>query len=94
MKSIKILSLAIIAITTLSCSKDDNNSNPSNTSCNEIVCGTPGNNGNGVYYIFRGTLEPDTCGLTQLQVNQATFNYYQAKWQASPDGYACWEGLK
>ena len=92
MKSIKNLSLAIIAITTLSCSKDDNNSNPSNTSCNEIVCGGSSEPGN--YKIFRGTLNPDTCGDIQLKVNEATYNYYKAKWDANPEGYTCWEGLK
>lgn len=94
MKSINILLFAIIAITISSCSKDDKNSNSSNTSCNDIVCGTPGSDSNGVYYIYRGTIDPDTCGLTVLQVNQATFNYYQTKWRQNPEGYACWEGLK
>lgn len=86
MKSIKILLLSVIAITVLSCSKDDNDS------CNDIVCG--GTSGNGTYTINRGTLNPDTCGLTELSVNAATFNYYKSKWDANPEGYACWEGLK
>jgi hypothetical protein len=90
----KNLFLSVIAIAALSCSKDDNDSNPSNTSCNDVVCGSPGNNTNGVYYIYRGTIDPDTCGLTVLQVNQATYNFYKAKWEANPEGYACWEGLK
>lgn len=94
MKKIKTLLLSIIAITVLCCSKEENDSSQSNNSCNEIVCGTPGNNSNGVYYIYRGTLDPDTCGLTVLQVNQATYNFYKAKWDANPEGYACWEGLK
>jgi len=91
MKSIKILLFAVVAIAASSCSKDEKDSN---ASCNDIVCGTPGNNANGVYYIYRGTLEPDTCGLTVLQVNQTTFNYYQTKWRQNPEGYCCWEGLK
>jgi hypothetical protein len=89
MKSIKILLFAIIANTILSCSKDDKDSN---ASCNEIVCG--GVSGVGTYIIFRGTINPDTCGQIELEVNKATFNYYQAKWQANPEGYCCWEGLK
>lgn len=89
MKSIKILLFAIIANTILSCSKDDKDSN---ASCNEIVCG--GASGAGTYIIFRGTINPDTCGEIELEVNKATFNYYQAKWQANPEGYCCWEGLK
>lgn len=82
----KIILLGLIMISTLSCSKDDN------SSCNEIVCG--GTSGAGTYTIYRGTLNPDTCGETELEVNEATFNYYQAKWQANPEGYTCWEGLK
>ncbi len=88
----KTLFLSLIAITALSCSKDDNESNPSNPSCNDIVCG--GTSGAGTYTIYRGTLNPDTCGEIELKVNAATFNYYKAKWDANPEGYACWEGLK
>lgn len=88
----KILLLCIIAITTSSCSKGDNDSNPANSSCNEIVCG--GTSGAGKYTIFRGTLNPDTCGEIELTVNATTFNYYKAKWDANPEGYTCWEGLK
>ena len=77
-------------ISILSCSKDDNKS--SSSSCDQIVCGGAGSSIVGSYFIFKGTLE--TCGETELEVNEATFNYYQAKWQASPEGYTCWEGLK
>jgi hypothetical protein len=82
----KIILVIITSAFLTACSKDDN------SSCKEIVCGTPGNNFNGVYYIYKGTI--DNCGETELQVNEATFLYYQAKWQASPEGYTCWEGLK
>lgn len=85
MKIIKKLILASFTILLLSCSKDDN-------PCNEIVCG--GVSGAGTYTIYRGTLDPDTCGQIELKVNAATFNYYKAKWDANPEGYACWEGLK
>jgi hypothetical protein len=86
MKKMKTLVFAIIVFTTISCSKDDD------SSCNDIVCG--GTSGAGSYTIFRGTLEPDTCGEIELEVNEATFLFYQAKWQANPEGYTCWEGLK
>jgi hypothetical protein len=89
MKTMKNLFLSLIAITALSCSKDDNESN---SSCNEIVCGGSDEPGN--YIIYRGTLNPDTCGEIELKVNAATYNYYKAKWDANPEGYACWEGLK
>jgi hypothetical protein len=82
----KLILMGILMISILSCSKDDN------SSCDQIVCGTPGSPIDGKYYIYKGTLE--TCGETELEVNEATFNYYQAKWQASPEGYTCWEGLK
>ncbi len=82
----KKLILGVLAIALLSCSDDDSGS------CNDIVCG--GISGLDDYIIYRGTLEPDTCGMTELVVNEATFLYYQAKWQASPEGYTCWEGLK
>jgi hypothetical protein len=87
MKTIKLLLLANFAILLLSCSKKDD-------SCNEIVCGTPGSAVVGKFYIYRGTLNPDTCGTIELEVNEATFNYYQAKWRQNPEGYCCWEGLK
>jgi hypothetical protein len=87
MKSIKFLILIGLVIT--SCSKDEGTST---SSCNDIVCG--GVQGNGRYTIYRGTLNPDTCGNTELVVNAATFNYYKAKWDSNPEGYACWEGLK
>ncbi len=92
MKSIKTLLFAIIAFSIFSCSKDEKDSN---ASCNDIVCGgTNGQYGPGTYTIFRGTLNPDTCGNIELTVNAATFNYYKAKWDANPEGYTCWEGLK
>ncbi len=86
MKKIKLF---LVAITAISCSKSDN---ASNSSCNEIVCG--GTSGAGTYTIYRGTLNPDTCGQIELKVNAATFNYYKAKWDANPEGHCCWEGLK
>ena len=82
----KKLFLLIAILSLISCSKD------SDSSCDQIVCGTPGNNFNGEYYIYKGTLED--CGVEELLVNEATFLYYQAKWQASPEGYTCWEGYK
>jgi hypothetical protein len=82
----RLILIGIIIISILSCSKDDN------SSCNEIVCG--GINEPGNYKIFRGTLNPDTCGEIELGVNEATFLYYQAKWRENPEGYCCWEGLK
>lgn len=92
MKTIKILLFVILTATILSCSKSDD---ASNSSCNEIVCGgTTGQNGPGTYTIYRGTLNPDTCGSIELTVTANTFNYYKAKWDANPEGYACWEGLK
>ena len=93
MKTIKILLFVMMIITISSCSKSDNSSS---SSCNEIVCGgfTGGPSGAGTYTIYRGTLNPDTCGSIELQVNATTFNYYKAKWSANPKGYCCWEGLK
>ena len=86
MKKINFILFNIMLISISSCSNGDNNS------CNEIVCG--GTNGAGTYTIYRGTLNPDTCGEIELTVNEATFNYYKAKWDANPEGYCCWEGLK
>jgi hypothetical protein len=83
--------IAIIAITASSCSKSEDSDN-SNT-CNDIVCGGSARP-DGKYYIFRGTLNPDTCGETELIVNKATYDYYKSKWDLNPKGYACWEGLK
>lgn len=93
MKPIKILLLVILTTMLLSCSKSDD---APNSSCNEIVCGgvTGGPVGQRTYTIYRGTLDPDTCGSIELTVTAATFNYYKAKWDANPEGYACWEGLK
>ena len=85
MKKIILIAVVMLSLLSYSCSSSDD-------SCNEIVCGTPGSPIDGKYYIYKGTLE--TCGETELEVNQATFDYYQAKWQASPEGYTCWEGLK
>jgi hypothetical protein len=82
----RFILLGVIMISILSCSKDND------SSCNDIVCG--GISGSGSYIIYRGTLNPDTCGETELEVNEATFLFYQAKWQANPEGYTCWEGLK
>ena len=92
MKLFLVASIATIAMLATSCSKNDDNniSNP----CNDIVCGGGGPNNNGTYYIFRGTLNPDSCGETELAVNKATFDFYKAKWDLNPEGYACWEGLK
>ena len=90
MKTIKFFLSVILTITILSCSKSDNS--PS-SSCNEIVCGGTSKHF-GIYTIFRGTLNPDTCGSIELTVNAATYNYYKAKWDANPEGYCCWEGLK
>jgi hypothetical protein len=87
MKTIKLILITAILIITNSCS-----SSGSDSSCDQIVCGTPGSPIVGKYYIYKGTLE--TCGETELEVNEATFLYYQAKWQANPEGYTCWEGLK
>lgn len=89
MKNIKIFLIVIMVITISSCSKSDN---ASNSSCNEIVCG--GTSGAGTYTIYRGTLNPDTCGQIELKVNATTFNYYKAKWDANPEGHCCWEGIK
>ncbi len=91
MKKLKAVLFTIVAITLSSCSNGDNNSK---SSCNEIVCGGGYDYEISSYVISRGTLEPDTCGLIELPVNDATFLYYQAKWQANPEGYCCWEGLK
>lgn len=85
----KILLIAVVLISMLSCSDSDSGS------CNDIVCGGgEGWYGPGTYTIYRGTLDPDTCGETELQVNEATFTFYQNKWQQNPEGYCCWEGLK
>ncbi len=81
----KLILMGVLLFSILSCSKDDD-------SCDQIVCGTPGSPINGRYYIYKGTL--DDCGETELEVNEATFLFYQAKWQANPEGYTCWEGLK
>ena len=86
MKKYNFILFILMLITISSCSNSDSNS------CNEIVCG--GYQTAGTYTIYRGTLNPDTCGEIELTVNQTTFNYYQAKWDANPEGYCCWEGLK
>lgn len=91
MKKLKAVLLTAVVITLLSCSKSDNNSK---SSCNEIVCGGGYDFEESTYKIYRGTLNPDTCGEIELAVNDATFLYYQTKWQANPEGYCCWEGLK
>lgn len=94
MKTIKLFLIAMIAtiaMTANSCSKSDDSDN--SDACNEIVCGGSAKP-DGKYYIYRGTLNPDTCGETELAVNKATFDYYKSKWQANPKAYACWEGLK
>jgi hypothetical protein len=80
----KHLLLAALFATFLSCSDSDD--------CKEIVCGTPGSPIDGKYYIYKGTQE--TCGETELEVNRATFLFYQTKWQANPEGFTCWEGMK
>ena len=93
MKIKQILIIALIAISTSSCSKSGSVSNiPSNTACNEIVCG--GYEQLGTYTIYRGTKNPDTCGSIELTVNAITFYYYKSNWDANPEGYCCWEGLK
>ena len=90
MKTIKLILITAILIITNSCS-----SSGSDSSCNEIVCGSSSPSPGAVgYYLYRGTLEPDTCGLTLIEVNETTFNYYEAKMAQNPEGYACWEGLK
>jgi len=89
MKTIKLFLITAIFIITNSCS-----SSGSDSDCNEIVCGHPGGPDGDVYYLYRGTLEPDTCGLTIIEVNEATYDYYEAKMAQNPEGYACWEGLK
>ncbi len=91
MKTIKLLFITALLIITNACSS----SGSASSTCNDIVCGGgSGWYGPGTYTIYRGTLNPDTCGTTELQVNQATFNFYQSKWQANTEGYCCWEGLK
>lgn len=89
MKTLKLLLLFAIVIITNSCS-----SSGSSSPCNEIVCGSPGSPVAGVYYLYRGTLEPDTCGTITIEVNEATYNYYEAKMAQNPEGYCCWEGMK
>lgn len=91
MKSMKFLLLFNFIFIMSSCSKADDSSVGS---CNDIVCGGSADNINGRYMIYRGTINPDTCGLNELYVNAATYNYYKAKWDANPEGYACWDGLK
>ena len=87
----KTVLFLIFSILTLSCSTSGSGSN----SCNDIVCGgSAGYNGPGTYMIYRGTLNPDTCGTIELDVNQSTFQYYQSRWQQNPEGYCCWDGLK
>ena len=88
MKTLKLLLFAVIVILTNSCSSSDSGS------CNEIVCGHPGGPNGDVYYLYRGTLEPDTCGSIIIEVNEATYNYYEAKMAQNPEGYCCWEGMK
>nr|WP_315144081.1 hypothetical protein [uncultured Flavobacterium sp.] len=90
MKTIKFLFLINCVLIIFSCSKKEDSSD---LTCNDVVCGGA-NYGNGTYMIFRGTLDPDTCGLTELSVNATTYNFYKAKWDLNPEGYACWEGLK
>ena len=89
MKTIKLILITAIFIITNSCS-----SSGSDSDCNEIVCGHPGGPDGDVYYLYRGTLEPDTCGSIIIEVNQTTYDYYEAKMAQNPEGYACWEGLK
>lgn len=86
MKKIKFALFIIMSITISSCSTSDS------SSCNEIVCG--GYHTGGTYTIYRGTINPDTCGDIEMTVNETTFNFYKAKWDANPEGYCCWEGLK
>ncbi len=50
--------------------------------------------GGTTYDLYRGTLNPETCGVRELEVNEATFLFYQAKWQVNPERYTCWLGLK
>jgi hypothetical protein len=88
MKIIKLILITAILIVTNSCSSSGSGS------CNEIVCGHPGGPDGDVYYLYRGTLEPDTCGSIIIEVNQTTYDYYEAKMAQNPEGYACWEGLK
>ncbi len=88
MKIIKLILITAIFIITNSCSSSGSGS------CNEIVCGHPSGPVAGVYYLYRGTLEPDTCGSITIEVNQATYDYYEAKMAQNPEGYCCWEGLK
>ncbi len=83
---------------TLSCSKSDGSSNTSNNPCNDIVCGYTMGSGGTTYVLYKGTLNPDTCGQTQLVVNAATYNYYKNKITIDNNttqlGYVCWEGTK
>ncbi len=90
MKTLKLFLITAIVIITNSCSS----SGSASASCNEIVCGHPGGPQGNVYYLYRGTLEPDTCGSITIEVNQATYNYYEAKMAQNPEGYCCWEGMK
>lgn len=98
MKSILTLILIAVFFSTLSCSKSDGSSNTSNNSCNDIVCGYNMGSGGTTYVLYRGTLNPDTCGQTQLVVNAATYNYYKNKITIDNNtthlGYVCWEGTK
>ena len=89
MKTIKLILITTILIITNSCS-----SSSSASSCNEIVCGHPSGPIGGIYYLYRGTLDPDTCGSITIEVNKTTYDYYEAKMAQNPEGYCCWEGMK
>ncbi len=99
MKSLFFITLVALTLTSISCSKSDGSSSSlSNTSCNDIVCGYTMGSGGTTYVLYRGTLNPDTCGQTQLVVNAATYNYYKNKITIDNNtthlGYVCWEGTK
>lgn len=89
MKSIK--SLILIGLVFYSCSKDEGTST---SSCNDIVCGYTRGAGGITYVIYKGTVNPDNCGTTQLTVNVTTYNFYKNKLATSTNGTCCWEGLK
>lgn len=89
MKTLKLILITAIVLLTNSCS-----SSGSGSACNEIVCGHPSGPQGNVYFLYRGTLEPDTCGSITIEVNEATYNYYEAKMAQNPKGYCCWEGMK
>lgn len=90
-----VVTIVTIAMTTTSCSKNDDSKGNTSNSCNDIVCGST-SNPSGDLILMRGTLNPDTCGdpAKDIKVNKVTYDYYINKMKANPKGYACWEGLK